>query len=121
MENSMRKKEQPAHMPKTVGIWLRVSTEDQVRGESLEHHEKRARMYCESRGWAVAETYRLEGVSGKAVIATPEAQRMLADARSGRIEALVFSKLARLARNTKELLELSETLSLRGRLIHGTA
>lgn len=30
-------------MNKRVGIWLRVSTEDQVRGESPEHHEKRAR------------------------------------------------------------------------------
>lgn len=107
----MRKKELGASLPKTIGIWLRVSTEDQVKGESLEHHEKRARMYCESRGWAVGQVYRLEGVSGKAVIATPEAQRMLADARSGRIEALVFSKLARLARNTKELLELSEKLN----------
>lgn len=110
----MRKKEQAASLPKTIGIWLRVSTEDQVKGESLEHHEKRARMYCESRGWTIGEVYRLEGVSGKAVIATPEAQRMLADARSGRIEALVFSKLARLARNTKELLEFSEMLNAYG-------
>jgi site-specific DNA recombinase len=33
---------------------------------------------------------------------------MLADIRSGAITALVFSKLARLARNTKELLEVAE-------------
>ncbi len=110
----MRKKEPVAQLPKTVGIWLRVSTEDQVKGESLEHHEKRARMYCEARGWSVGQVYRLEGISGKAVIATPQAQQMLADARSGKIEALVFSKLARLARNTKELLELSERLNEHG-------
>jgi site-specific DNA recombinase len=97
-------------LPKSVGIWLRVSTEDQVKGESLEHHEKRARMYCEARGWSIVETYRLDAVSGKAVIAHPEAQRMLADSKSGRIEALVFSKLARLARNTRELLEIAERL-----------
>jgi hypothetical protein len=36
---------------KTVGIWIRVSTEDQARGESPEHHEKRARYYAESKGW----------------------------------------------------------------------
>lgn len=35
----------------------------------------------------------------------PETQRMLKDIRSGRITGLIFSKLARLARNTKELLE----------------
>lgn len=28
---------------KRVGIWIRVSTEDQVRGESPETHERRAR------------------------------------------------------------------------------
>ena len=54
------------------------------------------------------ETYRLEAVSGKAVMAHPEAQRMLADIRSGAISGLVFSKLARLARNTRELLEFAE-------------
>ena len=93
---------------KSVGIWLRVSTEDQVRGESPEHHERRARAYAEAKGWRVAVTYRLDAVSGKAVMAHPEAQRMLADVRSGDITGLVFSKLARLARNTKELLEFAE-------------
>jgi site-specific DNA recombinase len=35
---------------KPVGIWIRVSTEDQAKGESPEHHEKRARFYAESKG-----------------------------------------------------------------------
>jgi len=38
----------------------------------------------------------------------PEAQRMLKDVKSGRIAGLIFSKLARLARNTKELLDLPD-------------
>ena len=37
-----------------------------------------------------------------------ETKKMLRDIQTGRITALVFSKLARLARNTKELLEFSE-------------
>ncbi len=93
---------------KSIGIWIRVSTEDQVRGESPEHHEKRARAYAEAKGWHVADVYRLDAVSGKAIMATPEAKRMLTDIRAGTISGLVFSKLARLARNTKELLEFSE-------------
>jgi site-specific DNA recombinase len=40
---------------KPVGIWIRVSTEDQARGESPERHEKRARYYAESKGWQVKE------------------------------------------------------------------
>jgi site-specific DNA recombinase len=93
---------------KPVGIWLRVSTEDQAKGESPEHHEKRARAYAEAKGWRVVEVYHLEGVSGKAVMHHPEARRMLADLKAGRITALIFSKLARLARNTKELLDLAD-------------
>ena len=95
-------------MPKRVGIWLRVSTEDQVRGESPEHHLARARSYCEAKDWNVVEIYRLDAVSGKSVIGTPEAQKMLGDIRNGHISGLVFSKLARLARNTRELLEFSD-------------
>ena len=98
----------PASSVKSIGIWIRVSTEDQVKGESPEHHERRARGYAEAKGWHVAEVYRLDAVSGKAVMAHPEAKRMLADIRAGVITGLVFSKLARLARNTKELLEFAE-------------
>jgi Site-specific recombinases, DNA invertase Pin homologs len=93
---------------KQVGIWIRVSTEDQARGESPEHHEKRARYYAESKGWKVKEVYHLEAVSGKSVIGQPETQRMLKDIRRGYITGLIFSKLARLARNTKELLEFAD-------------
>ena len=93
---------------KQVGIWIRVSTEDQVRGESPEHHEKRARYYAEAKGWKVREVYRLEAVSGKSVMSHPDTKRMLEDVGSGHISGLVFSKLARLARNTRELLDFSD-------------
>jgi ribosomal protein L39E len=41
---------------KRIGIWIRVLTEDQVRGESPEHHERRARLYAEAKGWNVVES-----------------------------------------------------------------
>jgi site-specific DNA recombinase len=91
-----------------VGIWIRVSTEDQARGESPKNHEHRARMYAELKGWNVVELYDLSGVSGKTVLDHPEAKRMLTDVASGRIKALIFSKLARLARNVRELLDISD-------------
>src|SRR5713226_554969 len=94
--------------PKEVGIWIRVSTEDQAKGESPEHHEKRARYYAESKGWLVKEVYHLEAVSGKSVKEHPEAKRILSDIKSGLITGLIFSKLARLARNTRELLDFAD-------------
>jgi site-specific DNA recombinase len=99
---------------KAVGIWIRVSTEDQAKGESPEHHERRARMYAESRGWQVKEVYHLEAVSGKSVMGHPETERMLQDVRSGHITGLIFSKLARLARNTRELLEFADIFRKHG-------
>ena len=101
----------PAPEAKAVGIWIRVSTDDQARGESPEHHLERARAYAQARGWNVKEVYDLAGLkgwSGKTVKEHPEAKRMLADIKKGHITGLIFSKLARLARNTKELLEFAD-------------
>ena len=92
-------------LKKRVGIWIRVSTEDQARGESPQHHEARAREYAKFNDWTVVEVYDLAGVSGKTVMEHPEAKRMLADIARGHITGLIFSKLARLARNTEELLK----------------
>ena len=95
-------------LKKRVGIWIRVSTEDQAQGDSPEHHEQRAREYAKFNEWTVAEVYDLAGVSGKTVMENSEAKRMLADVKRGHITGLIFSKLARLARNTKELLEFAD-------------
>ncbi|MBU6401584.1 MAG: recombinase family protein [Verrucomicrobia bacterium] len=94
--------------PKNVGIWIRVSTEDQARGESPQHHEARAREYAKWNKWEVREVYDLSGVSGKTVMEHPEGKRMQADVKRGHITGLIFSKLARLARNTRELLDFSD-------------
>jgi len=93
---------------KNVGIWIRVSTEDQANGESPAHHEERARSYAKSRGWEVKEVYDLAGQSGKAVMQHPEAKRMMQDVARGHITGLVFSKLARLSRNRRELEDFSD-------------
>ena len=99
---------------KRVGIWVRVSTDFQVKDDSPETHEKRARLYAEAKGWEVVEVYRLEALSGKSVMDYPHTKKMLKDIQSGRITGLIFSKLARLARNTKELLEFSELFRTEG-------
>src|ERR1039458_828285 len=102
-ENSVKN-----NSPKDMGIWIRVSSEDQARGESPAHHLERAKAYAAARGWTVKEVYDLAGVSGKSVKEHPEARRMMADIKRRHITGIIFSKLARLARNTKELLEFSD-------------
>ena len=68
MNNPAMKKSLPATEPKSVAIWIRVSTEDQAQGESPAHHLERAKAYALSRGWTVKEVYDLAGVSGKSNI-----------------------------------------------------
>jgi site-specific DNA recombinase len=94
--------------PKRIGLWIRVSTEDQAAGDSPKHHEMRGRYFAEARGWTVVELYNLAGVSGKAVMEHSETKRMMDDVVRGHIDALVFSKLARLTRNARELMEFSD-------------
>jgi site-specific DNA recombinase len=93
---------------KRVGVWIRVSTDEQAQGDSPKHHELRARAYAESKDWIVCEVYDLAGFSGKSVMEYPETKRMMEDIRRGHITGLIFSKLARFARNTIELLTFSE-------------
>lgn len=93
---------------KVVDLWLRLSKEDTDKGESLEHHEARGRAYAQVKGWKIGEVFRLEGFSGKTVMGFTETKRMLDNIKSGRSSGLIFSKLARLARNTKELLEFAD-------------
>jgi site-specific DNA recombinase len=66
------------------------------------------RRYAKSRGWQVKELYNLAGQSGKAVMQHPEAKRMMKDIERGHITGLVFSKLARLSRNRRELEDFAE-------------
>lgn len=42
----------------------------------------------------------------------PEAKKMLKDIKSGLMIGLIFSKVARLARNTRELLDFADILSV---------
>ena len=101
-------KPEPHALPKPIGIWIRVSTEEQAHGESPAHHEARARNFAAAKGWHVQEVYDLAGTSGKTVSEHPECKRMMEDVKRGHITGLVFSKLARLARNARELMDFSD-------------
>ncbi|MBI5771966.1 MAG: recombinase family protein [Verrucomicrobia bacterium] len=80
-----------------------MSTDEQAKGDSPEHHRVRAQSYAEAMGWTVSTVYDLAGVSGKTVMDHPECRRMMDDVRAKRITGLVFSNLMRLCRNKREL------------------
>lgn len=98
----------PLEETKEVGIWIRVSSDEQAQGDSPEHHLERGKEYAAPRGWIVKEIYNLAGVSGKSVVAHAETQRMMCDIKKRHITGLIFSKLARLSRNKRELEDFAE-------------
>jgi len=91
-----------------VGVWIRVSTDLPEQKKAVETHLLSADNHCKKHDHKIITTYLLDGVSGKALLNHPETKRMLADVASGKIKGLVFAKLARLARSTKDLLYLAE-------------
>ena len=97
-----------------AGIYIRVSSEPQAEKVSPEIQEKDARKYCELNGYTVVEVYRDVSryrVGKKSVepsgtrLDRPEFQRMLKDARSGRINCIIGWKEDRLYRAFRPMLE----------------
>ena len=95
-----------------TALYIRVSTEKQAdEGFSLDAQESRLRAYCDAQQWTVCadHIYVDAGISGKST--DREAfQAMMQAARLGTIKRIVAIKLDRLARNTKDFLQLVETL-----------
>ena len=91
-----------------AGVYVRVSTLDQ-------HPESQLldlRRYVEARGWEAVE-YVDHGISGTRE-SRPALDRMLADARRRRIDAVVCWRLDRLGRNLKHLVTTLEELQALG-------
>jgi len=93
---------------KRVGVWIRTSTDLESQRESPEHHLERAKGYCLFKDWEIVKVYDLSATSGKSILNLPKTKQMISDIESGKIEGLIFSKLARLARSTRELLDLAD-------------
>jgi len=100
-------------MPKRVAVYARVSTADQHTEPQL--HALRA--YCQARGLTVAEEFVDAGVSG-AKDRRPALDRLLADARRRRFDAVACVKLDRLARSVRHLTAMAAELEAGRFLFH---
>jgi len=92
-----------------VAFYGRVSTEEQADRGNIAGQAEFARKYFELHGADEnVDSYELyldEGVSGAIPLEErPEGSRLLADARAGRIAAIYFYRLDRLARSTQVVL-----------------
>lgn len=94
---------------KLVGGYIRVSTERQVEGYSIEGQITKIEQYCQFNGYELVDIYADRGISGKSMN-RPELQRMLNDAKNGKLDCVMVYKTNRLARNTSDLLTIVEEL-----------
>lgn len=104
---------------KAAGIYIRVSTERQSEKVSPQAQEDDCREYCTKKGYQVVEVYRdIERykVGSKLVEPSgtradrPGLKRMLADARTGKIQVIVAWREDRLYRSYRPMLDVLDCL-----------
>lgn len=96
---------------KVAGIYIRVSTEDQVReGFSLGEQEEKLKQLCDYKGYEVYKVYCDAGISAKDMEHRPKFQEMLKDMKDGEINYIVAYKLDRVTRSVRDLEELISQL-----------
>ena len=102
-------------MYKRQVIYLRVSSEKQVKNTSLASQEKACRDWCRRNGFEVVDVYIEKGVSAKTVDRT-EFQKMLkfVEKKKSDICAVVFWRLNRFSRKTEDTLRIRRELYERG-------
>src|SRR5215831_19701764 len=91
---------------KRVGIYLRVSKDDQVTSNQLLDLQRVA----EQRGWGIAETYVDHGVSGKSD-RRPALNRLRRDAMPGKLDVVAAWSVDRLGRSVAHVVGLPHDLT----------
>lgn len=94
------------------GLYLRVSTKDQAKeGFSLPEQKERLEALCKFKGYKIYDYYTDAGISAKTGNHRPEFDRLIDDAKNGKINTVIALKLDRLSRSIydwENLLKTSE-------------
>ncbi|MDP9364143.1 MAG: recombinase family protein [Chloroflexota bacterium] len=87
--------------PTRAALYVRVSSEEQVEGYSLDAQERAARHYAAAHEWDIVKTYPEEGKSAWTddLAKRPQFGAMLADAEAGQFDVIIVHKIDRFARN----------------------
>ena len=85
---------------KKCGLYMRVSTEDQVReGFSLPEQKERLETFCKFKGYEIIDYYQDAGISAKTGNYRPEFERLKDDIKSKKVNTIVSLKLDRITRS----------------------
>ena len=102
----------PGSKGRAVG-YIRVSTEDQTKGYSLDAQRSEIDRYCERKGYELVRIYADEGSSAHTdrLSKRPELTRLLNHAEQGEFDVVIVHTLDRWARNMRVHVEALQTLS----------
>lgn len=94
----------------TIGIYIRVSTEEQVKeGYSIPAQKERLTAYCKAQGWDDFKFYIDEGVSAKDTN-RPKLKLLLDHVKAGSISTILVYRLDRFTRSVRDLYSLLDFL-----------
>ncbi len=97
-----------------IAIYIRVSTEDQVReGYSLEVQREYLEDYAKREKYEVYKVYSDEGISAYST-KRPALQKLIDDAKNKKFDLVIAYKIDRFSRNLKDMLNLVDELSAYG-------
>src|SRR5579863_4093119 len=98
-----------------VGIYLRVSTEEQRERQSILTQKDFAERYCGLHQYQIHHIYADDGISGTVPLdRRPQASQFLRDARLGKFDQLLVFRLDRLGRDTRVILNAVDELEKAG-------
>ena len=97
---------------KNVALYIRVSTEEQVKhGYSLQAQKERLLEYCKSHNYKVVDIYADEGKSARSKLKSrTELQRLINDVEKHKFDLIVFWRLDRWFRNVADYYKVQEIL-----------
>lgn len=101
-----------------VALYIRVSTEEQVQGFSLEAQKSALYDYCRERQLDIYKLYIDAGRSGKSISGRPSLNDLLEDARTEHFQQVLCLRLSRLTRSLKDLLSITELFDKHGITLH---
>jgi DNA invertase Pin-like site-specific DNA recombinase len=96
-----------------AAAYIRVSTEEQVDGHSLDAQRRAIEQACAERGWTIVQWYADEGVSAHTddISKRPAFHHLVQDAQQHRFDAVIVHKLDRWARSVVVALQTFKLLS----------
>ena len=96
-------------------LYLRVSTEMQVDGFSLDGQRNRLERFANLEEMPIIDVYQDAGKSGKSIDGRPEFKRLLSDIKGGlEIDYILVYKLSRFGRNASDILNSLELIQSYG-------